>query len=228
MKNEIRKAQGDTTVIYIYDIIGQDWFGEGVTAKQFVRDIDAISTPKIDIRINSPGGDVFDGFAIYNAIARHEAETTAYIDGAAFSAAAYIPMGADQIKIAESAQMMIHNPWSIVLGEADDMRKEADILEKLGGDIADIMAARADADPGDVRAKMAAETWFSAQEAVEYGLADEISQPLKVAAAKYDKAYLHAMLSAKSPPREEAKQTPLRDSLGKRIDAMRRRRYQLR
>lgn len=192
MKNEIR-CQGDTATVYIYDVIGEDFFG-GVTARDFVRQIDEIEQSKIDLRINSPGGDVFDANAIYNSLARHRATVTAHIDGLAASAAAYVPMAADRIEIAENAEMMVHNAWMIAIGDADELVKKAEMLRKVNDSIVETFVARTKTDEATIRSYMDETTYFTAEEAVDAGFATAIGQPLKVAAVVYEEEIIRAAL----------------------------------
>jgi len=156
--------------VYIYDEIGF-W---GVTASEFMNDLAGITASKITLRINSPGGDVFDGIAIFNAVKRHPAECNVYVDGLAASAASFIAMAGDSVTMSPHSQMMIHEAAGLVIGPADDMRKMADILDKSSDNIASIYAEKAGGTTEEWRAKMRDETWFSDSEAVEAGLADRI------------------------------------------------------
>lgn len=167
--------------IFIYDDIGPDWLGM-VSAKSIVADLDKISGD-VTVRINSPGGDVNEAMAIYNALSRRTGAVAVEIDGIAASAASYIAMAGKTIRVAENAMVMIHNPWTFAMGDAESLRKTAGILDKYGQGIVDVYAARSGKSKEDVAAKMAEETWFSAAEAVEYGLADSIGQPLNVASS---------------------------------------------
>ena len=162
-------SQAETEVT-IYDFIGEF----GVSAADFIRELAAIKTPKISLRVNSPGGDVFDGLAIFNAIGRHKSEVMAHIDGIAASAASFIVMAADTIVMSPHSQMMIHDAHGFALGPADDMRQMADILDKQSNNLASIYAEHAGGTVEEWRALMKAETFFSDQEAVEAGLADSI------------------------------------------------------
>ena len=169
--------------IFIYDDIGPEWAGM-VSAKGIVDQIKAVSpVDPITIRINSPGGDVNEGTAIYNAIAAHQGEITAKIDGIAASAASFIAMAADKIEIAENAKIMIHNAWTFAIGNKADLQKTIGVLDKYDGTIAATYAARSGLSLQDIQAAMDAETWYTAQEAVDAGLADSIGQKLKVKAA---------------------------------------------
>lgn len=174
--NIARSAASDDEVdILIYDEIGY-W---GVNASMFVAELAGVDTKKINLRVNSPGGSVFDGIAIYQALASHQAEITAYVDGWAASIASVIIMSADKILIGEAAQIMIHQPWSFVIGPADDMRKEADILDSIQNAIVDVYVARTGGDRQEIVDQVVAETWFKGQEAVDAGFADELV-PLKL------------------------------------------------
>ena len=166
----IKDISATETEIFIFDEIG--FFG--VSASDFVRDLAEIRANKITLRINSPGGDVFDGIAIFNALKRHKAEINVFIEGIAASAAAFIAMAGDSVTMMSHSQMMIHEASGLVIGPADDMRKMADILDKSSDNIASIFAERAGGTVEEWRARMRDESWFSDQEAVELGLADRI------------------------------------------------------
>lgn len=166
----IKNVSDTETEIFIYDYIGEF----GVTASDFVRELADIRANKITLRINSPGGNVFDGLAIYNACKRHRAEMSVFIDGIAASAASFIAMAGDTITMMPHSQMMIHEAHGLVIGPAEDMRKMADFLDKSSDNIAAIYAERAGGTVEEWRARMREETWFSDQEAVELGLADGI------------------------------------------------------
>lgn len=167
--------------LFIYDDIGPEWLGM-VSAKSIVAELDRASGP-VTVRINSPGGDVNEAMAIYNALARRKDEITVEIDGIAASAASYLAMAAGTVRIAANAMMMIHNPWTFAMGDADELRKTAGVLDKYGDGIVSVYAARSGKDAKQVAKDMAGELWLSATEAVEYGLADEIGQPLNVSAS---------------------------------------------
>lgn len=160
--------------IDIYDEIGY-W---GMSAGQFIDNLRGVTADEIELRVNSPGGEIHDGFAMYNALAAHPSRITAYVDGLAASAASYIVQAADTIICQESSQMMVHDGIGMVFGNAKDMRTFADQLDQLSGMIANIYAARSGIDASAWRNLMLAETWFTAQEAVTAGLADEV-QPMK-------------------------------------------------
>lgn len=163
------KAKG-TTEIYIYDEIGF-W---GITAQNFVDELHAVKSPKIELHLNSPGGDAFDGIAIYNALKDHDAEVTVHVDALAASAASIIAMAGDSIVMKQATELMIHDAWGIAVGNGADMRDMADVLDRLSNDIAGIYASHAGGDTEEWRTRMRAETWYNAEEAVAAGLADEV------------------------------------------------------
>jgi ATP-dependent Clp endopeptidase proteolytic subunit ClpP len=165
-------TDGDTTIIDIYDEIG--WFG--VTAAEFVKDLRAVTTPKIELHINSPGGDVFDAIAIYNGLRQHKAQVHVVVDSLAASAASFIAMAGDRVTAMANAMLMIHDPLGLVVGNATDMREMGDLLDKHGDNIASIYAARAGGEVATWRERMLAETWYLADEAYKAGLVDEVSE----------------------------------------------------
>ena len=180
---EIKNAAAGSAEVWIYEQIGADFFSEGVSAKDFVREISALNVKQLDVHINSPGGSVFDGQAIYNALRSHPAKVTSYVDGLAASIASVIALAGDSVVMAASAIMMIHDPVGGAYGSSADMRKMADILDVVAGTIAGVYEAKTGKPAAEITAAMADETWFSAEEAVAFGLADEISAPLDVAAS---------------------------------------------
>lgn len=167
---QIRNISDTEAEIAIYDEIG--YFG--VSANDFIRDLSAIKASRISLRINSPGGDVFDGIAIYNAIRRHSAQVSVYVDGIAASAASFIAMAGNEVVMSPHSQMMIHEASGLVIGNAADMRQLADILDKSSDNIASIYAEKAGGTVAEWRARMQDETWLSDKEAVKLGLADRI------------------------------------------------------
>lgn len=164
--------------ISIYDAIGA-W---GVSAQQFVGDLKAIKASKINLRLNTPGGEVFDGTAIYNALREHPAQIIVHVDGVAASAGSFIAMSGDKVRMADNAYLMIHNARGGVMGEADDMRRYADVLEKINGNIAAMYIRKAGNTADHWRGLMDAETWFTADEAKQQGLVDEVYTATKQAA----------------------------------------------
>ncbi|GAA4809588.1 head maturation protease, ClpP-related [Tomitella cavernea] len=158
--------------IFIYDVIGS-WFRDtdAATIAQQIKDLDA---DELRVRINSPGGDAFDGIAIFNALRANDARVTVVVDGLAASAASVIAMAGDVIVMGPGSQLMIHEPWLFTEGSAGDLRKDADRLDKLATSITSIYAARAGGDVDQWRELVADETWFTADEAIDAGLADRV------------------------------------------------------
>lgn len=168
--------------ILIYDEIGPGWQGM-VNAKSIREQLPADKEP-ITVRINSPGGDVVEGQAIYNLLSGRKGGTTIKVDGLAASIASYIMLAGDKIEIAQNAMVMIHNAWSNPVGNAEHLRNTAAILDKFDEVLLSGYVARSSGKMNrlDFAEAMKKETWFSADEAVGWGLADAIGQPLKVAA----------------------------------------------
>ncbi|MCU1515335.1 MAG: ATP-dependent Clp protease proteolytic subunit [Pseudarthrobacter sp.] len=164
-------SDGTSVDIYIYDMI-DSWFG--VSASRFVRDLEAMDVETINLRVNSPGGSVFDGVAIMNALRRHPANVIATVDGLAASAASFIIQAADEVVMGLGTELMIHDASSICWGNASDMVEMAAHLDRISGTIAGIYAERAGGTAETWREAMQAETWYTADEAVKAGLADRV------------------------------------------------------
>lgn len=165
-------AADDSAEIYIYGDIGGWW--DGVQPEEIAKEIADLDVGTLNVHVNSGGGVVFDGMAIYNAFAGHSANVVMHIEGIAASIASVIVMAGDEIRIGESANLMIHKPWSFVMGDAGDMRAEADILDNLEQGIVDIYAARTEQDDETLKKLMSAETWMRGQQAVDEGFADSV------------------------------------------------------
>jgi ATP-dependent protease ClpP protease subunit len=188
---KMKGAPTRTAEILIYEDIGADWFGEGLTAKQFAADLRALGDVKqIDLRINSYGGDVFDGLTIYNLLKDHKAEVTTHIDGIAASIASVIAMAGNRIRIAENGFFMIHDAWGMQAGNAADMRAYAERLEAVSGQLASVYAARTRRKVDEVKQWMAGETWMDSGTAIDRGFADEMAENQKMAAS-YNPARHH-------------------------------------
>jgi ATP-dependent protease ClpP protease subunit len=167
---ENRAATSSATVL-IYDEIG--YFG--LTAQDLVHELAGLDVAQIDLRLNSPGGSVWDGAAIYHALRNHPAKVIATVDGLAASAASFIAMAGDEVVMESAGTLMIHDAFTVLAGNADDLRTEADLLDKLSDTIAGIYAEKSGRPLADFRALMKAETWFNADEAVAAGLADRVA-----------------------------------------------------
>jgi len=166
----VLNAAGPTATIRIYDEIS--WWG--ITAEQVAQALEEITAAEIEVQIWSLGGDVFEGIAIYNALRAHPARITTRVDSMAASIASVVAQAGDHRVMLSGSQMMIHEAWGFSVGTAVDMRKLADILDKQTDIIAAIYAERGD---GDYRTAMEDETWYTDQEAVDAGLADEVVVP---------------------------------------------------
>lgn len=179
-------AEDQAAEVLIYDEIGRDWFGEGIGAEQFIRDIQAITAPTINVRINSMGGQVFDGLAIYNALQRHPSRVVTHVDGMAASIASVIALAGAEVHMAANAFIMIHDPHGVQFGNARDMRQFADQLDKVAGSLVKAYADKTGKTDEEVRAWMQAETWFNATEAEEAGFVDQVSESRQIAACAGD------------------------------------------
>lgn len=201
------KAGQTAAEISIFDEIGF-W---GVTASSFIADLKKIDAKELTVLVNSPGGSVFDGLAIYNALRQHPANVTVKVMGVAASAASFIAMAGDKIVMPENAFMMVHNPMGGVFGNADEMREWADTLDKIAASLVGIYVARTGKSEDEVKALLDAETWLTANEAVELGFADEVLPEMKVAAS-FDVEQLpdniRAAFDAGKPEDEPAEDEP--------------------
>jgi ATP-dependent Clp endopeptidase proteolytic subunit ClpP len=157
--------------IYIYDEIGY----VGVSAKDFVQDLNKIKAPEIELHIDSPGGDVYDGITIYNAIRDHKSHVTTIVDSMAASAASYIAQAGDRRVMNRNSEMMIHDGHTVAIGNSSELVAMAERLDKISDNIASIYADRAGNTVAYWRQLMRAETWYSGDEAVDAGLADEVA-----------------------------------------------------
>lgn len=158
--------------LYIYDVIGSGFFEAGVTDKSVRDELKKFKAGEpLDVRINSPGGSVHHAVAIKTMIEQWNGPVTMQIDGLAASAASFIAMArnVEHVSMADASLFMIHNPWSGVVGDASDMRKEADVLDKLGGNLAQAYADRTGKSLVEISKMMDDETWLTADEAVEMG-----------------------------------------------------------
>ena len=183
-----RAAAGDapkSAEVYIFGDIGESWWDETVTAKQFVKDFAAIDATDITVRINSYGGSVTDGIAIYNAIKRHPAQITVSIEAAAYSIASLIAMAGDTVEMADNALLMIHAPWGYAVGNSADMRDMADTLDKYAQAMASSYVAKTGMSTDDVLALLidGEDHWYTAEEALDAGFVDAVAAALPIAAS---------------------------------------------
>lgn len=192
-----RASANEPAVLQIFDQIGEDWFGgSGVSAKAFSDALQSVGQGPLVVEINSPGGNVWDGFAIYNMLRGRQAPVTTRVVGIAASIASIIALAGDTVEIADAALFMIHDPSGMVAGSSDDMRKMADALDQHGEVLASIYAKNTGKPVDQIKALMKAETWFTAQEAVDFGLADKCTElPMAIAAKWHPRA-----VSRTAPP----------------------------
>lgn len=174
IRNAQRGGEGPTYAeIYLYDEIGM-W---GVSAGDFLAQLNELDVDEIDLHVNSPGGDLFDGVAIYQALVNHRATVYAFVDALAASIASVITMAGDRVTMAPMSRMFIHDAWGVCVGNASDMRTMGERLDDFSSMIAGAYASRAGGTTAQWRKKMQAESWFSPEQAVAEGLADEVSKP---------------------------------------------------
>jgi ATP-dependent Clp protease, protease subunit len=167
----IRNETTNTTEITIYGVIGDSWWEDSVSASDIDNTLKTVGSGDLIINLNSPGGDAFDGIAIYNRLKKHDGKVTIHVDGWACSAASIIAMAADELIMGMGSMLMIHEASNIVWGTKTDMRKQADVLDNLEDGIIDIYMTKANIEREEIRNMVDAETWFSAQKAVEIGFA---------------------------------------------------------
>ena len=178
------KDKDNGELVLYGDISSSTWYGDEVTPVNFKKDLDNLGEIKnLDIFINSGGGDVFAGQAIYSMLKRHNATKTVYVDGIAASIASVIAMAGDVVKMPSNAMMMIHKAWSLAIGNSDDMRKMADVMDSVDESITETYIAKTGKDKEEIMEMLKAETWMTAKEAKEYGFADEIIADKKIAAS---------------------------------------------
>lgn len=169
------KEGDEDRTISVYDVIGHDyWTGEGVTAKRVAAALRTMGAGPVTVNVNSPGGDMFEGLAIYNLLREHKGEVTVKVLGLAASAASIIAMAGDTVQIARAGFLMIHNAWVVAMGNRHDLREYADTLEPFDRAMADIYAARTGQELKAMAKLMDKETWIGGNDAVEEGFADEL------------------------------------------------------
>lgn len=175
----LKADAGKTPVLSIFDDIG----AYGVSAKSFLNDLRTVTADEVDVEINSPGGDVFAGLAIYNGLRASGKKINVKVLGLAASAASLVAMAGDTIEMPENTFMMVHNPWGFAMGGADEMRNTADVLDKIGTGLVSTYAKRTGKTDQEITALLDAETWMTAQEAVDAGFATSVTPALAVKAS---------------------------------------------
>lgn len=183
---EIRNKTATSAEIILYGAIGSSWFEDSISAKQFSDQLKALdpAVNQIDLRINSPGGDVFDGVAIYNRLIQHPAKITCYIDGICASIASIIAMAGDEVIMGEGALMMVHLPWTMAYGNRSDLENIIMRLMDVEAQMTGIYSKCTGLPRNEIQAMLEAETWMDATQAVENGFADStIAETMPVAAS---------------------------------------------
>lgn len=169
------QKKNDTVEIMLYDQIGLDWMtGEGVTAKDFNAAIEDAGSRDIVVRINSPGGDVWDGLAIHNMLRSAKGNVTTVVEGLAASAASIVAMAGDDVAIYPSAQLMIHSAWTIAMGNSSDFREVADVLDKIDGTLAEIYSTKTGRPSEEFKQIMSKDSYYTASESLELGLVNRV------------------------------------------------------
>lgn len=198
--SSIRMDSTDTEAhIYVYDVIDSYW---GANAADLVKSLANAGDKVVHLHINSPGGDVFEARAMAAAIVAYSGNVISHIDGVTASAATYLALAANEVRMTDGGLFMVHNSWTMAMGDRNELRATADLLEKIDGTIASDYANKTGATPDQVTAWMDAETWFTAQEALDAGFIDAID-----ANTKNEKAQAKWNLSAyANAPVQEAEQ----------------------
>ncbi|WP_313396255.1 head maturation protease, ClpP-related [Pantoea septica] len=203
----IKAAKSDENSISVFDVIGADWYGDGVTASRIAAALRSIGGADVTVNINSPGGDMFEGLAIYNLLREYEGKVTVKVLGLAASAASIIAMAGDELQIGRGAFLMIHNCWVYAMGNRHDLQQIAADMVPFDKAMNDIYGARTGLDAATIDAMMNAETYIGGSDAVEKGFADrlltadEISDGDDSPEAALRK--LDAMLAKTDAPRSE-------------------------
>lgn len=177
------KNEGGEAELQLYGVLGEDEWWDDVTSKRFADDVKSLRGNPLSVRINSVGGNVFTGNAIYSLLKTHDAKVTVYIDGLAASAASVVAMAGDEVIMPANAMMMIHNPWTVAMGEASDFRKLADDMDKIRDSILATYENKTGMERDKIIEMLDDETWLTANEAKDLGFADTILDDVKIAAS---------------------------------------------
>ena len=192
--------RGESTAeLIIYADIGEGWFG-GISSKEFSDQLSAIGDVKnLDVRMNSAGGDVFEGITMYNRLKQHTANVRVIVDGLAASIASVIAMAADEVVVYDASTVMIHKPWTFAGGDADDMRDKAAQLDLVEKQMINIYTQKTGLDETHIKRLLKAETWMSGEEAVNLGFADNLDSDMPQAMAAAIKPNMNAKWFAHAP-----------------------------
>jgi ATP-dependent protease ClpP protease subunit len=179
---EFKALSGDTAEIFIFDVIGWPFNDIG----GLIRSMAAEKDKPILARINSPGGDVFDGMSLYNAFANHPGGVTVRIEGLAASIASIVSMGGKKVEAYQNTMLMVHNAWTVIGGDHNAMREIADIIEKISGQMQDVYTGKTKSGKKEMKAMMDEETWLTAKEAEAKGFIDTVLTSGKGAKGQFD------------------------------------------
>lgn len=203
----IKAAKSDENSISVFDVIGADWYGDGVTASRIAGALRAIGGADVTVNINSPGGDMFEGLAIYNLLREYEGKVTVKVLGLAASAASIIAMAGDEVQIGRGAFLMIHNCWVYAMGNRHDLAQIAADMEPFDKAMNDIYGAKTGLNAETIEAMMNAETYIGGSDAVEKGFADRLLSADEIAADDESPSAalrkLDALLAKTDTPRSE-------------------------
>lgn len=209
----------ETREIFLYDDIGPEYFGF-IGAESVISALEMMKGQRVTVRINTQGGSVTEANAIHNAMKRHPGGVDTIVDSLAASAGSFIMLAGERRIIAKNASVMIHNPWTITFGNATEHRKTAEVLDKFGESLLTMYTDVMKATPEEINAMLEAETWFTAKEAVEIGLATEIgnmvSEPTTVAEGRFRNTPSALLRPAKPGTRNSAKNYATRLEIAKR------------
>ena len=177
------QAEEKRAELWIYEEIGENFWGEGVTAKQFVKDLTALDVETIDLHINSPGGNVFDGLAIFNALRAHPATVNSYIDGLAASIATVVALAGEHVSMAANALFVIHKSFGIMMGDSDEAHDFGSLLEDIDATLTATYSAKTGMSQDAALAMLKPETRMTAPRARDLGFVDEITGSMAIAAS---------------------------------------------
>jgi ATP-dependent protease ClpP protease subunit len=189
------RAEGEPTAtdLWIYDVIGDDWYDPSLTAKELCQKIAAIDTAEIVLHLASPGGSVSDGLAIYNALVSHPAAVTSQVEGWTASMATILALAGETVTMFDNCLFMIHNPLLLCVGNARELREQADWLDRVGGIMATIYMGRCTKTEDELQAALDAETYLSAGEALDWGFVTEVVVAEQAAAVRPDVGIVEAL-----------------------------------
>lgn len=179
----LAEGQPSATDVWIYDVIGDDWYDPSLTAKELCQTIAAIDTAEIVLHLSSPGGSVSDGLAIYNSLLGHPAKVTSRVEGWTASIATIVALAGETVAMYDNSLFMIHNPLMVCVGNASELREQADWLDRVGGILSTIYMGRCTKTEDELRAALDAETYLGADEALDWGFVTEVVVAEQAAAA---------------------------------------------